>query len=162
MLGVAVAELRRRQVGAQAFVELTVPAQELPDLGVVGEVVAQGTATNLGDDGVRIELNVEATLEAACARCLKDVRLPLAGEAQETYHEAGEPPLIAMDTVDVEPAVREAIVLAQPMRVLCSPDCRGICPQCGKDLNEGPCGCGEDERDPRMAPLARLLPPREE
>ena len=41
--------------------------------------------------------------------------------------------------------------------VLCRPDCKGICPRCGKDLNEGDCGCSRREVDPRLAKLAELL-----
>jgi uncharacterized protein len=83
-------------------------------------------------------------------------------DVEETFHTSGEAPLITMDTIDLGPVVHEAVVLAEPMRVLCAPDCRGLCPQCGKDLNEGPCGCTDDDQDPRLAPLAKLLHPREE
>jgi uncharacterized protein len=162
MLGVAVGDLRSRPIGSQQAVSLRVPAEDLADLGLSDDLQVTGQATNLGDDGVRVELHVETALNRECARCLREVRLQLQAEAEETFHESGDEPLITAETIDLEPIVHEAVVLAEPMRVLCSPDCRGLCPKCGKDLNEGPCGCADDDQDPRLAPLAKLLPPREE
>ena len=162
MLGVAVRDLRSRPVGSQQAVALRVSAEDLPDLGLVADLEVRGTVTNLGEDGMRVALQVKAVLQRECARCLRDVELPIEAEAEETFHDGGEEPLIMLDTIDLEPVVHEAVVLAEPMRVLCSPDCRGLCPKCGKDLNEGPCECADDEPDPRLAALAKLLPPREE
>ena len=45
------------------------------------------------------------------------------------------------------------------MAVLCREDCKGLCPHCGKDLNEGPCGCEPRQIDPRLEALKKLLPP---
>ena len=162
MLGIAVGDLQVRPVGSQQAVELRVSPEDLPELGLADWLEAEGQATNLGEDGVRVELQVSATLRRSCARCLQDVDLAVRAEAEETYHESGEGPLITADTIDLEPIIQEAIVLAEPMRVLCKPDCRGLCPRCGKDLNEGPCECTDDDQDPRLAPLAKLLRPREE
>ena len=162
MLGVAVGDLRSRPVGFQQAVALRVSVEDVPDLGLAGDLEVRGTATNLGEDGVRVDLQVEAVLLRECARCLRDVELPIDTEAEETFHDSGDEPLITLDTIDLEPVIHEAVVLAEPMRVLCSPDCRGLCPKCGKDWNEGPCDCTDDEPDPRLAALAKLLPPREE
>ena len=49
------------------------------------------------------------------------------------------------------------VVLAMPSKHLCREDCKGLCPECGKDLNDGPCGCATTSGDPRMAALAKLL-----
>ncbi len=53
--------------------------------------------------------------------------------------------------------VQEDLLLSQPLKVLCKEDCRGLCPQCGKDLNQGTCGCRQDTVDPRLAVLKQLL-----
>ena len=58
--------------------------------------------------------------------------------------------------LDADDAVREALILSFPMRLLCSEDCPGLCPVCGKPLREGACGCVTREVDPRWAPLAAL------
>ena len=50
----------------------------------------------------------------------------------------------------------EEFSLALPVKPLCRPDCRGLCPECGKNLNEGACGCSRDSGDPRLAALRQL------
>jgi uncharacterized protein len=59
---------------------------------------------------------------------------------------------IVDDTIDLGPLVRDAIVLELPMAPLCREDCRGLCPQCGADRNEGDCSCAAP-KDPRWANL---------
>ena len=61
------------------------------------------------------------------------------------------------DTLDLDELLREDILLELPTKFLCREDCRGLCPACGKNLNEGPCGCGASEGDPRMQILRNLL-----
>jgi uncharacterized protein len=62
------------------------------------------------------------------------------------------------DVVDLEQPVRDAIVLSVPMRPLCHPDCRGLCPSCGANLNDGGCTCAAEPVDPRWKTLEKLLP----
>ena len=64
--------------------------------------------------------------------------------------------LLQDDEVDAEDLARTAFILNMDTKILCSEDCRGLCPICGADLNEGPCGC-KKEADPRLAVLAKLL-----
>ena len=59
-------------------------------------------------------------------------------------------------TIDLAPALREQILLAVPPSPLCDEACKGLCPQCGKDLNQGDCGCERTSIDPRWAALERL------
>jgi uncharacterized protein len=66
-------------------------------------------------------------------------------------------PIDADHHIDLEPILRELVILSTPMRVLCQADCLGLCPACGKDLREGACGCETDDIDPRMAALKTLL-----
>lgn len=61
------------------------------------------------------------------------------------------------DEIDVAGGLEEQILLALPIRSLCDEACRGLCPRCGHDLNEGPCGCDSFEPDPRLLPLRALL-----
>ncbi len=78
------------------------------------------------------KVRTPATLR--CSRCLKVFRQPLQ-VSQFVYHKelAGE------DFVDLTENLREDIILELPQRALCRPDCKGLCPVCGRDLNEGPC-----------------------
>lgn len=61
--------------------------------------------------------------------------------------------------VDVAQWANDAVVLALPTTILCRADCEGLCPRCGRDLNEGPCGCPPPEPDDRWSRLRDLLPP---
>ena len=112
-----------------------------------------------------LQLTGEAvtTLDARCDRCLKpitvDLRVPvetLLAEALESDEDSDEIVLLDKGQVDLDAIFSEACVLALDNKHLCREDCKGLCPTCGKDLNEGPCSCGK-ELDPRLAVLAKLL-----
>lgn len=60
-------------------------------------------------------------------------------------------------TLDVDNCVQTDIILNLPVKFLCKEDCKGICPKCGKDLNDGECGCQTEEIDPRLEVLKELL-----
>jgi len=60
------------------------------------------------------------------------------------------------DEIDIGEIVKEQVLLAVPMKPLCDSGCKGICPECGRDLSEGACGCSRKEVDPRLEPLGRL------
>ena len=51
----------------------------------------------------------------------------------------------------------ETLITALPAALVCSPDCKGLCPQCGANLNKGPCGCRKDTKDPRFDILRKML-----
>lgn len=90
------------------------------------------------------------TAAGECRRCMAPVESAVSGEAHFLYADADdenadEPdvfPVGASGTiVDLRPALREQWLLEAPALPLCRPDCRGLCPTCGADLNAGPCGC---------------------
>ena len=64
---------------------------------------------------------------------------------------------IQNDRVDLDETILYEVQLGVPMRVFCREDCKGLCPICGKDLNEGPCNCQEDDSDPRWDALKDLF-----
>jgi uncharacterized protein len=109
-----------------------------------------------------------ATIDNECTRCLDEYQQPVTARLAELYHYPPEsaPPdsLTVSDDVhiDLTPVVREDFLLSIPMHALCRPDCKGLCPQCGANWNEGPCDCQDDTIDPRLAPLAGLLKPDDE
>lgn len=98
-----------------------------------------------------------------CRRCLAAVTLPVRADVGALFVQgagaADDPDTYPVPpdatVVDLRPAVREELLLAVPEYLLCRDDCRGLCPQCGKDLNTGPCGCGR-ATDPRWQALADL------
>ena len=59
--------------------------------------------------------------------------------------------------LDLTPVLRQDFLLSVPMHALCRPDCKGLCPQCGTNLNAGACDCAPGWEDPRLAPLKRLV-----
>ena len=126
---------------------------------------------------LRIDSEVCAQMVVSCARCLEPVRLDVRGSfalvvkrmpVGETLPPAlddgGDPDgdelvYVPFDTtfIDITDRVRDAIILAAPMKALCSDGCRGLCPSCGKNLNAGPCGCGGGGEDPRWNALNGLF-----
>ena len=113
--------------------------------------------------GLYTQGHLRATVDYECSRCLNDFDQPVSVRLAELYYyppESAPPdaPAIGDDFhLDLTPVVREDFVVSIPIRALCRPDCKGLCPQCGANWNEGPCDCEDDELDPRMAVLADLL-----
>ena len=122
--------------------------------------------TVTGSEGMFwVEGGVAATGEFRCSRCLAPFRVPLSAELQEKYHPRGAAAdLDAVfhhgDYVDVTREVQKALLLVLPMKPVCRADCPGLCPTCGRDLNEGPCGCRDETVDPRLAALAGFFKDR--
>jgi uncharacterized protein len=101
---------------------------------------------------------VRAPWQAVCARCLKPVDGTLVADVLELFEDEpveDETYPLAHDQIDLEPLAREAVVLELPEAPLCKEDCRGLCAQCGADLNEAACPC-EAPVDPRWAALDDL------
>jgi len=138
------------------------------DIVVCSPVRVEGDVVNTGKL-LEMKAKVKTDFLASCGRCLEEVRIPVGFEFTEHYCHAGDCDQEMMrnadqndiiifydEWIDIARAVRENIILNMPMRVLCSPDCPGICPHCGKNLKEGKCSCREGGLDPRMAVLAEL------
>ena len=106
--------------------------------------------TNAGD-GILVTGIVRAHAQGACDRCLEPAHFDIAGEIEEYYlfeepedadaYEDGFELVGPERTVDLSGAIWDAMVMDTPFVVLCRPDCAGLCPTCGANLNEGPCGC---------------------
>ena len=94
-------------------------------------------------------LRTPATLR--CSRCLRVFERPL-GVKQFVFHCE----LHGDDFVDLTAQMREDIILELPQRALCVEDCKGLCPRCGKDLNQGPCRCKQSGGDLRWHALDNL------
>lgn len=126
-----------------------------------------GEITNRGGY-MRLVASAEIPYSGECARCLDPVNgvyvLPFErtvvteGTLTEEQEEDNVDEFVIIEGgfLDIDDAVREALILSFPMRLLCSEDCEGLCPKCGKPKREGACGCVEKEIDPRWAVLASL------
>ena len=110
-------------------------------------------------EGILVTGPVTGTMTLACARCLKPFDAPFSVRVQELFAEGAGPEddeyVLAEETVDLEPMLRDAVVLAMPFAPLCREDCLGLCERCGGDRNLGECSCGP-EVDVRWAPLSGL------
>jgi len=126
------------------------------DTAVPPEALATATVTlESVAGGVSVQGVVEAPWAGACRRCLRPTAGVVEVAVRELYTGGGDGeetyPLVDQD-VDLEPLVRDAVLLELPVTSLCRPDCQGLCPTCGGDLNEGACGCSPPP-DPRWAAL---------
>ncbi|MEW6523456.1 MAG: DUF177 domain-containing protein [Bacillota bacterium] len=119
--------------------------------------------------GILAEGQASAVARLECSRCLASYELPVGALfAVEFRKEAGASPGKESTATEVEiqpltgnyvelaDTVRQSLILALPMKPLCQENCRGLCPECGVDLNQGRCRC-PSQGDPRLSALAKLL-----
>ena len=118
-------------------------------------------AVTRASSGTVLELAFDVSLEGPCFRCLTDAELPVSVRLRE--YEATKPEsdeertkYLADDRLDLSAWAHDAIVLALPDKILCRPDCAGLCPVCGKDLNAEPHEHADERPDPRWAKLSEL------
>lgn len=140
----------------------------MDDLAVLGVEVPGGADVVVDlvltayPGGIAVTGSVEAPWRAECRRCGGRVDGAIHVEVRERFVEGDRAddddayPLDG-DLVDLEPLVRDAVMLALPIAPLCAEACRGICPECGADRNTGECGCATPH-DPRWAALEALFP----
>lgn len=159
-------ELGRRP-GSMRRLRRTVPAPADLGVGLVG--VPQGAPVELDLrlesvlEGVLVTGTARARLAGECARCLDPLSRDIEADVQELYAypetEQGEDDELLRldgDRLDLEPAVRDAIVLELPLTVACDEDCLGLCPTCGVRLADTEPDHGHDFTDPRWGALRQL------
>ncbi|MGC4109137.1 MAG: DUF177 domain-containing protein [Nocardioides sp.] len=167
-------ELGRRP-GSQREVSRTVPAPA--DLGIEVLGVPEGSPVELDlrleavMEGVLVTGTASVVLAGECARCLEPISDEVEVRFQELFVYDGqdvdpdeelEVSKLQDDLVDLEPLLRDAVVLALPFQPLCSEDCPGLCTECGARLADDP-GHGHDAAiDPRWAALGALAEPEQD
>ena len=113
--------------------------------------------------GLLVQARMTAATGCECVRCLDDFYQPLAIDFVELYaftpNSRTESGLMVPETglLDLEPLVREEMLLAIPINPICRPDCKGLCPVCGGNLNETLCTHEDEEVDSRLSVLKTLL-----
>jgi DUF177 domain-containing protein len=152
-----------RHAGALREIHDTVEAPA--DLGIAVIGVPQGSPIALD---LRLESAVEGVLVTGtavvqlcgeCVRCLVGISGELEVDVQELFTYPGseatdeEASRLEGELIDLEPVLRDQVVLDLPFQPVCTEDCRGLCPQCGADLNEDPEHDHEQDVDPRWAAL---------
>lgn len=162
-----------RQPGATRALKRVLPAPK--DLGLELISVPEGSDVELDleltsvSEGVYVSGRVRGSLIGECGRCLNEIRdsfdvsiAELFAYADSTTEETTDEDEVGRmqgDLIDLEPAVRDAVVLTLPTNPLCRPDCPGLCPECGVHFDDLPADHSHEEIDPRWAALSNLGEP---
>lgn len=150
----------------------SIPAESLarPELTALSPVT-WGGQVRFADPGFLLKGRYQYEQSLTCNRCLQPIVEPVAGNLDLTIFVAAARPLpgeqeldendlgvvyLPDENLETEPLLVEQLQLNIPMKPLCRPDCAGLCPTCGADLNLGPCGCPTGGSDPRWAGLQLL------
>ncbi len=143
--------------------EISVGGEKFP---VLASSPVSFVFTNIGKGRARIEGKADFVFSAGCDRCLKPVEesreicftrevwAPDMAAEPSVYEEQ---PFMEGFQLNVEDLLISEIVTSWPMKILCKPDCKGICPICGRDLNTGMCDCDTFVPDPRMAAIKDIF-----
>jgi uncharacterized protein len=142
-------ELEPLEFGGQRYV----PIPEAPEATLT---------LNRLTSGLMLELELAVRLVGPCVRCLTDAGLSLDVRARE--YQATSPgeaeeltsPYLVDDRLDLSAWARDAVALGLPDKILCRPDCAGLCPECGRDLNVEPHEHEQQATDPRWGALEKL------
>ena len=157
------------ECGLEVDVELDAQGIDLADAGadLAGDLRLQGHLCKAGEEMV-LQGTLRAAFNLVCSRCLKDFLRPFEFDISATYVQPreGRPGKGAAtdldedesimffdDEIDLLTGIHADLVLNIPVKPLCKEDCRGLCVQCGADLNEGECTCRKEDADLRFEPL---------
>lgn len=123
--------------------------------------------TNTGNKVLELTGNTCVTVGIPCDRCLEQVKIDIPCHIErkldmkltdeERVNDLDESNYLTGMDLDVDRLVYLEVLICWPLKVLCKEDCKGICSRCGKNLNEGPCGCKEEPKDPRMAAISDIF-----
>ena len=156
--------------GAVDFGELAEQAGQLAAAGRA-EVLHEHRGPRDIVADIRLRGHFAGRFQVPCARCVEPVELPLAADYDLIFRpaaadaEASERSITApeteigyylKDSLLLEDVLREQVLLSLPVRTLCKPDCKGLCPRCGANRNSQPCTCDVGPSDPRWEALAGL------
>lgn len=163
-------------LGKRIRYDIDEPEIEAIDENVKGTAPVKGEVT-FSNTGRHIVARGQArtTVELDCSRCLGrfriDLDLPIeeelriAGhlpdmaeeEEEEELPDEEKEPLFVDNVFDLGELIRQSVLMALPIKPLCSEECKGLCPHCGRNLNEGQCECPKDEENPAFVELGTLL-----
>ena len=134
--------------GTEPATVLELPPDADPPLVPAGDIAYRLSAVMAGADLI-VTGSASVPLATVCARCLDDIRVPVSVKDMCFHFEK-----VKDLEVDLTEDVREELLLAIPSCFYCSPDCKGICPMCGANLNHETCSCGDAPAEPEADPAA--------
>ena len=170
-----VSQLLREPSGATRSYELDDDVSELTDQVQVISPLRGAVKFTRTSDGILVEGQLETSVQVLCSRCaiecVEPIQVELEEEFRPTYDvltglrivydksvELDEATMIdERHLLDLSEVMRQNLIVSVPPFPVCKPDCAGLCPHCGQDLNEGPCDCPTDESDSRWSLLRNLL-----
>lgn len=117
------------------------------------------------DEDVLVKGHLKVELKLICGRCAKPFVSKLELETKEIFYRSShirdedesEEFMVEDEKIDVGRLAEQSLILSLPMKIVCSDDCKGLCANCGINLNEGDCGCKTEHLDPRLSKLKDLL-----
>jgi uncharacterized protein len=117
------------------------------------------------EDSFRVKLKINAKLKEHCDKCLVEFDSVFDQEGERIYHlgkaefEDDEIEILPDNTkeIDLSDLINEVFLINRPIQITCKEDCRGLCPNCGTNLNKSSCSCGEKSIDPRLEKLKLFI-----
>lgn len=174
MIAVNVAQLLLEPQGTARRLQFDESAEELEEPSLVERVSGDALLTRTAR-GVLADCRYAAALAGECARCLEPAITPVTGDFQEEYVttvdvrtgapiagvDADDLTIDANHILDLGEAIRQHVLAAAPLQPLCRPDCRGLCAECGQELNAGSCRCAPGLDESPFAALRALVSPEQ-
>ncbi|OXS52578.1 hypothetical protein B1A99_33190 [Cohnella sp. CIP 111063] len=154
---------RQQPVSLRGTLDLAELFRNHPEYNPLSPLEYELTA-NAADDLIIVKGRMSCDVRMQCSRCLEPVEEKIevpfeeqfrivAEEEEEASEDVEEAVPVTEERIDLAPYVMEEFVVQLPYAPLCSEDCKGLCPECGTNLNEQSCGCNTEKIDPRMAAL---------
>lgn len=163
-----------QHVGKQMSYDVDEPASSITDVQVLSPIRGNLRFTNTGDL-LLVRGILHTTVELECSRCLRLFEMPLLCEVEEQVElraiaarpfehpqvtivpEEGDTLFLDGNILDLTELIRQMLLVSLPIKPLHDAECKGLCPTCGADLNEGECSCERPAGHPAFAALAKLL-----
>ena len=162
-----IADSEGKKIQITSELELEKINFQLGEFPILQKSPVELTIINTGDRVLELEGQGNVTVGIPCDRCLEEVsvEIPYSIERKLDMKQSDSDRVKNLDEndyltgmdLDVDRLVYLEVLMSWPLKVLCKDDCKGICSQCGKNLNKGPCGCTEEPKDPRMAAISDIF-----
>lgn len=159
----------RQDIGGRQPFRFSRPVREVvasqDDFWLKGDILVDGEVVNDGRV-LNVSGKISGIADTSCHRCLKEFQMPVEVSFAENYQsqdnrdssdDESDRVFYSGDEIDLTQLVRETLLLSEPLKIVCTEDCKGLCLKCGADLNVAPCECDRNVIDPRLAPLKQLL-----
>ena len=152
--------LLKENVGYSRKMDFEVPLLEIADDLDIANFRGAVNLTRT-QPGIYVHGRLKGEHPAECVRCLTEFSQTLTAEIKQLYDFPPDPSsefaVSEAGFLNLAPITRELMLLSVPMRALCRADCKGLCPNCGQNWNEGPCDCKTEDINPQFAVLKNLL-----